>query len=68
MITGSGIGSPNTTVWTPEVFWNPVQYLRIGVQYYDFTKFMGGTSAYDGVTSRNAKDNNMVFVYFWGAY
>lgn len=66
--TGSAVGSPNTKVWTPEVFWMPVQYLRVGLQYYKFTEFMGGTTAYDGTTSRNAKDNNMLFLYFWGAY
>ncbi|MDE2584997.1 MAG: cytochrome C, partial [Betaproteobacteria bacterium] len=67
-ISGSANNSPNTKVWIPEVFWTPVQYMRIGLQYYKYTQFMGGNQGYDGVSSRSAGDNNLLFLYFWGAY
>jgi hypothetical protein len=59
--------SPNATVWTPEVFWTPVQYLRIGAQYWHYTKFNGSGSDYNGF-GRNASANDTLFVYAWGAY
>jgi hypothetical protein len=46
--------------WTPEVFWTPVQYVRLGLQYTTFNRFND--------TSDNAKDNNTLFFYIWGAY
>ena len=67
-ITGSANNSPNTKVLIPEVFWTPVQYMRIGLQYYKYNQFMGGNQGYDGVSSRSASDNNLLFLYFWGAY
>lgn len=66
-IVGNINGSPDTTVWIPELFWTPVQYLRIGAQYWHFTKFNGSRSNYDGL-GRNASDNDALFVYVWGAY
>jgi hypothetical protein len=65
---GSGSNRPDTRVWVPEVFWTPVQYLRLGVQYYAYTQFNGGNSGYDGSSSRSAKDNNTLFMYFWAAF
>ena len=59
--------NPGTRGWVPEVFWTPVQYLRIGAQYYTFSRFHGASSNYDGA-GRNAKDNNTFFLYVWGAY
>lgn len=66
-ITGNLAGSPDTTVWIPEVFWTPVQYLRIGAQYWHYTKFNGTRSNYDGF-GRSASANDTLFVYVWGAY
>ena len=60
-------GSPDTTVWVPEVFWTPVQYLRIGAQYWHYTKINGSSSNYNGV-GRNASANDTLFFYVWGAY
>jgi hypothetical protein len=67
-ITGSANGSPNTRVWVPEVFWTPIQYLRVGLQFYRYKEFNGSSGAYDGVSSRTASDNNMTFLYLWAAY
>ncbi len=66
-ITGNLNGSPDTTVWVPELFWTPMQYIRIGAQYWHYTKFNGTSSNYDG-SGRNASANDTFFVYVWGAY
>jgi len=66
-VTGNRTGNPATRGWTAEAFWTPVQYLRVGLQYTIFNRFNGASSNYDAF-GRNAKDNNTVFVYFWGAF
>ena len=66
-VTGNLSGSPDTTVWVPEVFWTPMQYIRIGAQYWHYTKFNGTSSNYDGF-GRSASANDTFFVYVWGAY
>jgi len=62
----SANSSPNTQGWTPEIFYMPVQNIRIGLQYYAYQKFDGATTGYNG--TNNAKDNNNAFLYVWGAY
>ena len=57
---------PNTRIWTPEVFWMPVQNVRLGIQYNYFSKYLGASSNYDG-NGRNAGDNNSLFLYVWAA-
>ncbi|PMS35594.1 hypothetical protein B0G57_101617 [Trinickia symbiotica] len=57
---------PNTQGWMPELFWIPYQYVRIGVQYTHFTKYLGSKANYDG-TGRNASDNDTLFFYLWAA-
>jgi hypothetical protein len=64
---GSVSGVPNSRLWAPEVFWMPVQYVRVGLQYYKWTQFNGAKTNYDGA-GRNASDNNSLFFYVWGAY
>jgi len=59
--------SPATQGWIPEIFWIPVQNIRVGLQYTHFTKYLGSRSNYDG-TGRNASDNDTLFVYLWAAY
>ena len=66
-VSGNLAGSPATRGWTTSVFWTPVQYARVGLEYTSFNKFNGATSNYDGF-GRNAKDNNTLFLYFWGAF
>jgi hypothetical protein len=58
--------SPATQGWTPEIFWIPVQYVRVGLQYTHFTKTLGTRSNYDG-NGRNARDNDTLFLYLWAA-
>ena len=59
--------NPETRGWTPEVFWTPVQYVRVGMQYFSYDRFHGASNNYDSA-GRNAKDNNTAFFYIWGAY
>jgi hypothetical protein len=66
-VTGNLTGNPATRGWTAEAFWTPVQYLRVGIEYTMFDRFNGATNNYDGF-GRNAKDNNTLFVYLWGAF
>lgn len=64
---GNANTTPNTRVWIPEVFWTPIQNVRVGLQYYKYVAYNGSTSNYDG-NGRSAGDNNTVFFYVWGAY
>jgi hypothetical protein len=66
-VEGNILGSPAVRGWTYEVFWTPVQYLRIGTQFTAYGKYNGATHNYDGF-GRNAGDNNSLFFYVWGAY
>ena len=66
-VYGNVSGNPAIRGFTSEVFWTPVQYLRIGLQYTAYGKFNGATHNYDGA-GRNASDNNTLFLYLWGAY
>lgn len=66
-IAGSALNNPDTRGVIPEVFWMPIQYLRVGMQYFKYERYNGASKNYDG-SGRNAKDNNTLFVYLWGAY
>jgi hypothetical protein len=59
--------NPDTRGWVPEVFWTPVQNIRVGAQYFSYDRFHGATANYDG-QGRNPRDNNTLFFYVWGAY
>ncbi len=56
--------------WTPEVFWTPVQYIRLGLQYTMFNKNDNMIDPRDpsGATILDAKGSNTLFFYIWGAY
>jgi hypothetical protein len=60
-------GTPNTTVWTPALFWQPLQNVRITIYKTFFTEYLGGTDNYDGL-GRNASDNNTTYIYAWIAF
>ncbi len=66
-VNGNLSGNPATRGLTYEAFWMPVQYARVGVQYTAYDKYNGATDNYDGL-GRNARDNNSLFFYVWGAY
>jgi hypothetical protein len=60
-------GSPNTTVWIPSIFWQPLQNVRLTLYQTIFSEYLGGTSNYDGL-GRNASDNNTTYLYLWMAF
>ena len=71
-VGGNLSGNPATRGFTYEAFWMPVElsnyrYVRFGAQYTNYSKFNGAASNYDGL-GRDAKDNNTLFFYVWGAY
>ena len=66
-VDGNVTGSPSTRGATLELFWTPIQYLRVGMQYTAYTRFNGAAKNYDGF-GRNASDNNTLFLYTWLAY
>jgi hypothetical protein len=66
-VGGNLAGNPGTRGATFEAFWMPWQYLRIGAQYTTYSRFNGASQNYDGF-GRNARDNNSLFLYLWGAY
>jgi hypothetical protein len=66
-VSGNLSGNPATRGYTYEAFWLPIQNVRVGVQYTMYDKFNGATDNYDGF-GRNARDNNSLFLYVWGAY
>ena len=57
-------GSPNTKVWIPAVFWQPLQNVRLTLYQTYFTQFLGGGNNYDGY-GRKASDNNSTYLYLW---
>jgi hypothetical protein len=66
-VTGNLSGNPGTRGRTSELFWTPIEYLRLGAQYTAYNRFNGAASNYNG-TGRSARNNNTLFLYAWGAY
>jgi hypothetical protein len=66
-VTGSINNNPGARGWIAEVFWKPIQYVRLGVQYWFYNRFNGASGNYDGA-GRSASDNNFLYVYLWGVY
>jgi len=66
-VTGNLTGNPGTRGSTFELFWTPLQYVRIGAQFTAYNRFNGASQNYDGF-GRNASDNNSLFLYVWGVY
>ncbi|MHB1676406.1 MAG: cytochrome C [Sulfuriferula sp.] len=63
------LSQAGTEGWTPEIFWLPIQNVRVGLQYTMFDKVNGvasgpSTGTYNGKASG---DNALVF-YVWGAF
>ncbi|WP_223247301.1 cytochrome C [Sulfuriferula sp. AH1] len=66
-VNNAGATQTGTQGWTPEIFWMPLQYLRLGVQYTLFDKVNGVSTNTDGA-GRKASDDNTLLFYVWGAY
>ena len=65
--TDSKDSTQETRGLTYELFWTPVQYVRVGAQYTAYDKYGGASKNYDGF-GRNASDNDTLFLYVWAAY
>jgi hypothetical protein len=66
-VTGTASGSPDTQGAVFELDYLPWLNTKLGVQYTAYTKFNGRSHNYDDFT-RNASDNNTVFVFTWIAF
>jgi len=60
-------GNPNTSVWIPAIFWQPLQNVRLTLYKTYFAEYLGGKDNYDGL-GRNASDNNTTYLYAWIAF
>jgi hypothetical protein len=69
-VTGSSNGRPDTSGEIGEVVLNRWLNSRIGLQYVVYDTFNGSSSAYDvrAAGSRNARDNNALYIYVWLAF
>ena len=63
-VTGSAIGSPNTSGYIVELDWLPRRDMRLMAQYTVYTRFNRSGSNYDGF-GRNARDNNTFYLLGW---
>ena len=60
-VTGSANGSPNSTSYTANLSWWPIQNFQVAAQYTGYPRFNGGAMDYDG-SGRNARQNNTVYL------
>ena len=63
-LTGSNNGKPDTTGYTAQFAFWPVQNIDLNLNYTGYLKFNGASRNYDGA-NRNASDNNTVYVALW---
>lgn len=63
-VTGSKNGNPATSGYIAQAGYWPVQNIDITAAYTGYFKFNGATTNYDGA-SRNASDNNTVYMALW---
>jgi hypothetical protein len=63
-LTGSNNGSPASNGYIAQFAYWPVQNMNLNLNYSGYTKFNGAKLNYDGA-SRNASDNNTVYVALW---
>ena len=66
-VLGSANGKPNTQGYLFEADFLPWLNTRLGLQYTVYTRFNGRANNYDGF-SRNAWNNNTVYLYVWTAF
>ena len=66
-VGGSLSGSPDTSSWTGQVFYLPMEHIQLGVQYTAYDKFNGAGTNYSG-SGRRAGDNNTLYAYAWILY
>ena len=67
-VSGSATGKPDSQGTILEYSHTPWLNTRFGAQYVMYSKFNGGSTAYDEAGGRNASHNNALYVYLWFAY
>jgi hypothetical protein len=60
-VSGSANGSPQSSAYTLNLSWWPVQNIDLAVQYTGYLRFNGAQANYDGA-GRNASSNNTVYL------
>ncbi|WP_052941501.1 hypothetical protein [Chromobacterium subtsugae] len=60
-------GSPNTNGYIAELNYMIQPNWRVGLQYTGFLKYQGASANYDG-NGRNARNNNVTYLYTWIAF
>ncbi|RBH41917.1 cytochrome C, partial [Pseudomonas sp. MWU13-2860] len=60
-------GSPNTRGYIAELNYMIQPNWRVGLQYAGFLKYQGVSANYDG-NGRNARNNNITYLYTWFAF
>jgi hypothetical protein len=66
-VGGSNNGKPDSRGYIVELSYQPIQNLRLLLQYTGFDKFNGARRNYDGF-GRTASDNNMLFLNTWVSF
>ena len=80
-VNGSYNNSPNSNTFLIEADWvpfgkedswaRPFANLKVGLQYWIFTQFNGGSKNYDigpNPGARNASNNNTIYLFAWQAF
>ncbi|MBV8049138.1 MAG: hypothetical protein JO171_18465 [Paludibacterium sp.] len=60
-------GVPDTRGYIVELDYMLQPWWRLGLQYTGYNKYLGTSSNYDG-NGRNARDNNITYLYTWLAF
>jgi hypothetical protein len=66
-ITGSLLGSPNSSGFIGQAGFWPVQNVGLSAAYTAYTKFNGASQNYDG-SGRSASANNSIYISLWLNY
>jgi len=66
-ITGSALGSPDSSGYIAQAGFWATQNIELSFQYTGYGKFNGASKNYDG-SGRNASDNNAAYVSLWLSY
>ena len=61
----SNTGSPNSSWWTVELNYLPLQDIRFTLQYVMYTKLNGGNSNFDGLGNNATGQNHLTAAIWW---
>ncbi|HYA65280.1 MAG TPA: hypothetical protein VEE84_01230, partial [Burkholderiaceae bacterium] len=61
----SNIGSPDSSWWTIELNYLPVQNMRFTLQFVAYTKLNGGNSNYDGLGNNASGQDHLTAAIWW---